>query len=56
MNMGDPMMNRPIIVRRQAVLRRRQRNSTRKQYGNKRETSKDGHDHPPKRAYAFTHP
>jgi hypothetical protein len=48
MNMGDAMMNRPIVARREAVLRQRQRNSTRKQGGNKRETFQDVHDHPPK--------
>jgi hypothetical protein len=28
MNMGDAMMNRPLIARRKTVLRHRQRNST----------------------------
>jgi hypothetical protein len=56
MNMGDAMMNRPIFARRKTVLRHRQRNSPRKQRSHKRETFQDGHDHPPKRAYAFTHP
>jgi hypothetical protein len=54
MNMGDAMMNRPIIARRETVLRHRQRNSTRQQRSHKRETFQDGHDHPPKRPYAFT--
>jgi hypothetical protein len=56
MNMGDAMMNRPIIAGRETVLRHRQRNSTCKQRNRKSETFQDGHDHPPKRAYASTHP
>jgi hypothetical protein len=52
--MGDAMMNRPIIARRETVLRHRGRNSTRKQRSHKRETFQDGHDYPPKRAYALT--
>jgi len=56
MNMGDAMMNRPIIARRETVLRHRQRNSARKQRSHKRETFQDGNDHPPKRTYVFTHP
>jgi hypothetical protein len=54
MPMGDAMMNRPIIARRETVLRHRRRNSTRKQRSHKRETFQDGHDYPPKRACAFT--
>jgi hypothetical protein len=50
MPMGDAMMNRPIIARRETVLRHRGRNSTRKQRSHKRETFQDGHDYPPKRA------
>jgi hypothetical protein len=46
--MGDAMMNRPIIARRETVLRHRGRNSTRKQRSHKRETFQDGHDYPPK--------
>jgi hypothetical protein len=42
------MMSRPIIARRETVLRNRQRNSTRKQGGNERETFQDGHDHLPR--------
>jgi hypothetical protein len=49
MNMGDAMMNRPIVARWKTVLRQRRRNSTGKQRGNKRETFQDVHDHPPKR-------
>jgi hypothetical protein len=55
MNMGDAMMNRPMVAR-ETVLRQRRRNSTRKQGGNKRETFQDVHDHPPKRPCAFAHP
>jgi hypothetical protein len=56
MNMVAAMMNRPIVARRETVLRHRQRNSARRQGGNKRETFQDVHDHPPKRTYAFAHP
>jgi hypothetical protein len=48
MPMGDAMMNRPIIARRETVLRHRGRNSTRKQRSHKRESFQDGHDYPPK--------
>jgi hypothetical protein len=48
MPMGDAMMNRPIIARRETVLRHRGRKSTRKQRSHKRETFQDGHDYPPK--------
>jgi hypothetical protein len=36
MNMGDAMMNRPLIASRETVLRHRQRNSTHKERSHKR--------------------
>jgi hypothetical protein len=36
--MGDAMMNRPLIARRETVLRHSQRRSTHEQRGNNRET------------------
>jgi len=45
MDMGDAMMNRPLIARRKTVLRHRQRNSTRKQRCQKRDNPQGGHLH-----------
>jgi hypothetical protein len=56
MNMSDAMMSWSIIARRETVLSHGQRNSARQQRSHNRETFQDGHDHPPKRMYAFTHP
>jgi hypothetical protein len=45
MNMGNAMVNRPVIARQETVLRHRHRNSTRKQRRHKRENFQDGHLH-----------
>ena len=46
-SMGDAMMNRPLIARRDTVLRHRRRNSTRKQRSQKRDNLQGGHLHTP---------
>ena len=45
MNMGDAMMNRPLMACRETVLRHRQRNSTCKQRSQKRDNLQGGHLH-----------
>jgi hypothetical protein len=52
MNMGDAMMNRPIIARRETVLRHRQRSGTSEERGNNRESFQGGHHHSPKRLHS----
>jgi hypothetical protein len=48
MNVGDAMMNRPIIARRETVLRQRQRSSTRDQRGHNCECLQRSHVRTPK--------
>jgi hypothetical protein len=55
MNMGDAMMNRPIIARRETVLSHRQRCAAYEQHGGNRHYFQRGHHRPPQ-CLRLTHP